>query len=113
MSSNTFFRNMSLVAVGIAALGVGVAHAQDKFPSKPITLIVPWSAGGGSDTSMRLLAAAATKYLGQTVVVENNQAPAAPRERELSPARSRTDIRSVWWGPAWSLANMVIRMPIS
>jgi tripartite-type tricarboxylate transporter receptor subunit TctC len=64
-------RTISLVAAGVIGLGLGVAHAQEKFPSKPITLIVPWSAGGGSDTSMRLLAAAASKYLGQTVVVEN------------------------------------------
>jgi putative tricarboxylic transport membrane protein len=62
---------LSLVALGIAVLGFGTAHAQDTFPSKPITLIVPWPPGGGSDISMRLLAAGARKYLGQPVVVEN------------------------------------------
>jgi len=71
MSSIRFIRKVSLVASAVAVLGLGAAHAQDKFPSKPITLIVPWSAGGGSDTSMRLLAAAAKKYLGQPIVVEN------------------------------------------
>jgi len=49
---------------------VGTAVAAD-FPTKPITLIVPWSAGGGSDTSMRLVADAVSKLMSQTVVVVN------------------------------------------
>ena len=46
-------------AVLIAAIAPRAAHAQ-AFPSQPITLIVPWPAGGGSDTAMRLTADAAT-----------------------------------------------------
>lgn len=45
--------------------------AQDKFPSKPITLIAPWPAGGGSDAVMRALAESAGRALGGTIVVEN------------------------------------------
>lgn len=60
--------------VGIAALaGIAVSgqvQAQD-FPSKPLTVIVPWSPGGGSDRSMRLVAESASKYFGQSVVVVN------------------------------------------
>ncbi|WP_187830053.1 Bug family tripartite tricarboxylate transporter substrate binding protein [Siccirubricoccus phaeus] len=41
------------------------------FPDGPITLIVAWPAGGGSDVSMRLVAEAASKRLGVPVVVEN------------------------------------------
>jgi tripartite-type tricarboxylate transporter receptor subunit TctC len=41
------------------------------FPEKPITLIVPYSAGGSTDVAMRALADAASKHLGQRVVVEN------------------------------------------
>lgn len=59
------------VAVLAAAVLVGPAQAQGKFPSKTISLIVPWSPGGGSDRSMRLLADAATKYFGQSVIVVN------------------------------------------
>ena len=70
MLNTRFLQQVSLITASIVILG-GVAQAQEKFPSKPITLIVPWSAGGGSDTSMRLLAAAASKYLGQPLVVEN------------------------------------------
>lgn len=63
---------MSLfLASGLAGVFSQQATAQDSFPSKPITLIVPWSAGGGSDTSMRLVADAAKAHLGQPVVVVN------------------------------------------
>jgi len=48
----------------------GPAAAQD-FPNKPITLICPWPAGGTTDQYMRALAQIASKYLGQSVVVEN------------------------------------------
>lgn len=41
------------------------------FPKKPITLIVPYAAGGGTDTTARALAKAAEKFLGQPIVVVN------------------------------------------
>lgn len=47
------------------------AFAQDKFPSKPITLICPWPAGGSSDAVVRAFGESAAKVLGVPVVVEN------------------------------------------
>jgi tripartite-type tricarboxylate transporter receptor subunit TctC len=41
------------------------------FPSKPITLICPWPAGGGADVQMRALAAGASRVFGQQVIIEN------------------------------------------
>lgn len=41
------------------------------FPTKPVTLIVPWPPGGSTDVTMRVLAEATSKYLGQPVIVEN------------------------------------------
>ena len=41
------------------------------FPNKPITLVVPYPAGGATDLVIRPLAEAAKKYLGQPVIVEN------------------------------------------
>jgi tripartite-type tricarboxylate transporter receptor subunit TctC len=41
------------------------------YPNKPITLIVPWPAGGSTDRHHRTLAEIAGKHLGQTIVVEN------------------------------------------
>jgi tripartite-type tricarboxylate transporter receptor subunit TctC len=45
--------------------------AQAPFPNRPITLIVPWPAGGATDVTLRLLAETAGKTLGQRIVIEN------------------------------------------
>ena len=52
------------------------AHAQP-FPNKPITIIVPFGAGGPTDIVARVIAERLTATLGQRVIVEN--APRAPR----------------------------------
>jgi tripartite-type tricarboxylate transporter receptor subunit TctC len=57
----------------LVALGTLVdtsAQAQS-FPTKPVTLIVPWPAGGSTDLAMRALADATQKHLGQPIVIEN------------------------------------------
>ena len=46
------------------------AHAQT-FPAKPVTLIVPWPAGGSSDLYFRKLGEVAARHLGQPLVIEN------------------------------------------
>lgn len=45
--------------------------AQPNYPNRPITLIVPWPAGGQTDITLRLLADLASRHLGQAMVVEN------------------------------------------
>src|SRR5262245_37234846 len=45
--------------------------AQDKYPSRPVRIIVPSAAGGSSDTGARLIALEAPKRWGQPIVVEN------------------------------------------
>jgi tripartite-type tricarboxylate transporter receptor subunit TctC len=52
------------------ALAAGAASAQ-QFPTKPITLICPWPAGGSSDLVMRAFADSVGRQLGQQVVIEN------------------------------------------
>src|SRR4051812_35526396 len=47
------------------------APAQDTYPSRPITLIVPYAAGGSIDLVARILAEGLTARLGQTVVVDD------------------------------------------
>jgi tripartite-type tricarboxylate transporter receptor subunit TctC len=53
-----------------ATLALGTVQAQD-FPNRPITLIVPWPAGGSTDTHLRKLAEIAGRHLGQPVIIEN------------------------------------------
>jgi tripartite-type tricarboxylate transporter receptor subunit TctC len=55
-----------------ATLGTtfGAAHAQE-FPTRPVTLIVPYAAGGTTDIGLRALASATEKHLGQSILVEN------------------------------------------
>ncbi|MCX7154456.1 MAG: tripartite tricarboxylate transporter substrate binding protein [Proteobacteria bacterium] len=55
----------------IAALVLPIAALAQDFPNKPVTLIVPWPAGGSTDLAMRALAEATQKYLGQTIVIDN------------------------------------------
>jgi tripartite-type tricarboxylate transporter receptor subunit TctC len=70
-ASATSRRALLAAAAGVAALAaVRPARAQS-FPSRPITLICPWPAGGSTDRHMRALAELAGKNLGQPVIVEN------------------------------------------
>ncbi|WP_203076942.1 Bug family tripartite tricarboxylate transporter substrate binding protein [Falsiroseomonas ponticola] len=48
-----------------------LAKAQDNWPTRPITLIVPWAPGGSNDVTARLVAPLLAERLGQSVVVEN------------------------------------------
>ena len=47
------------------------AHAQAKFPDRPIKIIVPFPPGGGVDMTARLLMEPLSKELGQPIIVEN------------------------------------------
>jgi tripartite-type tricarboxylate transporter receptor subunit TctC len=58
---------ITLLGLATAAL----AHAQGNWPTKPVTLVVPFAAGGPTDVVARTLAASISRTLGQTVVVEN------------------------------------------
>jgi tripartite-type tricarboxylate transporter receptor subunit TctC len=62
-------RLVSVLAAALLACA-GKAHSET-FPNRPVTLIVPWPAGGVTDIAIRGLAAAAVKHLGQPIVIEN------------------------------------------
>lgn len=51
--------------------GFGSTSSAQPWPSRPVTIIVPYSAGGPTDTLARLLSDPMRRFLGQTVVVEN------------------------------------------
>lgn len=71
---NMMRKAMRAAASGIAALLLcglpGLAAAQN-FPSRPITLLVPWTAGGPTDIAVRALGDALSKQFNQRVLIEN------------------------------------------
>jgi tripartite-type tricarboxylate transporter receptor subunit TctC len=63
---------MSAIVLSLAiGLGFVGAAAGQAYPSRPVTLIVPYAAGGSSDTIARLLAEGMRPSLGQPVIIEN------------------------------------------
>mgnify|MGYP000045958012 CR=1 FL=1 len=66
-------RNVKLIGLFVICLIFfsGTMAFADDYPTKPVKLIVPWGAGGGTDALMRVIAHFATKYLGQPMVVVN------------------------------------------
>jgi len=69
--NTTLSRRMLLAGCCAAALLAPLAASSQGFPTKPITLIVPWPAGGSTDRHLRLLAELAGKNLGQNIIIEN------------------------------------------
>src|SRR4051812_41029419 len=59
-----------LLGGALAVAFCGAAFAQD-YPTRPITLIVPYAAGGGNDVMARIVAERMSKSLGQQIVIEN------------------------------------------
>jgi tripartite-type tricarboxylate transporter receptor subunit TctC len=67
----TLIWTLALAALAIfGPLTTAPAQAQD-FPTKPVTFIVPWPAGGSTDLAIRALADATQKHLGQPIVIDN------------------------------------------
>ena len=64
---------LARLAAAAMTLGLlaGSAAAQDKWPSKPVTIIVPFAAGGNTDVMARIFSDHLTKRLGQQFIVDN------------------------------------------
>ncbi len=59
------------VLAAAAVIGAATGALAQSYPTKPITFIVPWPAGGSADISLRAIAEAASKHLGQPIIVDN------------------------------------------
>ncbi|RGE46227.1 tripartite tricarboxylate transporter substrate binding protein [Comamonas testosteroni] len=65
----SIWRCITPIALGLASLGIHPSHAQENFPSRPLTIINPWAAGSPTDVMARTLAEEMHKQLGQSIVV--------------------------------------------
>jgi tripartite-type tricarboxylate transporter receptor subunit TctC len=73
------------------AIGVGAgAVAQDKYPAKPVTMIVPQAPGGANDAVARILAAKLSEEMGQQFIVDNRPG-AGGNIGTVAAARARPD----------------------
>lgn len=60
-----------LAALALVAVAMSQAQAQEDYPSRPVTIVVPYAPGGATDNVGRILAQELQKKLGQSFVVEN------------------------------------------
>ncbi|MEO7009381.1 MAG: tripartite tricarboxylate transporter substrate-binding protein, partial [Caldimonas sp.] len=88
---NSTRRTLTLAAAAIfTGLAASPALAQDKWPSKPITYIVPFPAGGTTDVLARLIGQKLGPALGTTIVIENKGGAGGSVGSELA-ARAAPD----------------------
>ena len=82
-----------------AALVSAAALSQEAYPSKPIRILVGYSAGGGNDIIVRVMQPELQKGLGQTVIVENRPGAQSIIAAELA-AKSAPDGYTIFMGPS-------------
>src|ERR1044072_3983510 len=80
-----------IILLSLAAIAFATAAQAQQFPTRPVTLIVPWPPGGSTDIAMRALATATEKHLGQSIVIENRPGAAGTLGPRNMAGRERPD----------------------
>lgn len=81
-----------------------VARGQADYPNRPITIVVPFPAGGPTDASARMYAKLMAETLGQSIVIDN-RAGAAGTAGSAHVARATPDGYTLLWGGTSTLAT--------
>lgn len=100
-------RRLAAVALALLAVLAPAAACAEAYPSKPITMVVPWPAGGSTDIAMRTIAEAAAKHLGQPIVIDNKPGASGTLGPAVMAANSKPD--------GYTVAQMpitVMRLPL-
>ncbi|CAN5511529.1 tripartite tricarboxylate transporter substrate binding protein [soil metagenome] len=103
---DTLARRRFLAALGAVAVGQAVspaALAQGSFPNRPITILVPFAAGGPTDASARVIGRAMSVLLGQPVIIENKPGGGGMLGT-TQVAQATPDGYTLLWGGTSSLA---------
>jgi tripartite-type tricarboxylate transporter receptor subunit TctC len=99
-------RLVALTMAGLVALAPAAAWPQ-AYPAKPVTMVVPWPAGGSTDIVMRAISEAAGKHLGQPIVIDNKPGASGTLGPAVVAATAKPD--------GYTLAQMpitVMRLPL-
>lgn len=102
-SCNASTRLAAQLAFALALAAPG-AHAQDKYPSRPLTILIPFGAGSSSDVGVRQMAGKMQPKFGQPILVEPRPGAGAT----IAPAvlsRAKPDGYSIMYGSTSSLAT--------
>lgn len=87
------------------AMGLVMTHAdvdaQGTFPTRAITLVVGWPAGGPADNVARLIATQMSRILGQQIVIDNRPGAGGNIGSDLAARQSRMGTQFCWrrWRP--------------
>jgi tripartite-type tricarboxylate transporter receptor subunit TctC len=92
-------RIISAVLAATFAAASGFSYAQEPYPSKPVRIIVGYSAGGGNDIIVRVMVPELSKGLGQPVVIENKPGAQSIIAAEYV-AKSAPDGYTILMGPS-------------
>jgi tripartite-type tricarboxylate transporter receptor subunit TctC len=71
IKSTKMLKTAAIVAGILVAGSATVVHADPNWPSKPVTIVVPFPAGGGTDAFARPLSAQLTKQMGKQIIIDN------------------------------------------